>query len=301
MSHQSLHPTPNAVTGMGLALAGFACFSIGDGIVKSMAGQFPGNGVAMLRYMIGAFALGLIVLKTRGRAGFVCPRPGLQLARAIAVAAASLGFFLGVQFMPLANATSIQFTTPMLAAVLSTLILKERAPMAVWVATALAFIGVVIVLQPQILALGAAALYPLGAALGMAFLMIFNRMAGRLTPLLESQFLISAIATPILILVAFGLHFSGLPQFHLHLPSAIVVFKCACVAVTGTVSHWLLFMATQRASAALVSPMMYVQLLAATLISVLFFHSVPTITTLFGAGIIIAGGLYLGRATHRAG
>jgi drug/metabolite transporter (DMT)-like permease len=282
-----------------LALAGFATFSVGDGIVKSMAGQFPGDGVAMLRYVIGAAGLGLIVLCTRGRAGFSCPRPGLQLARALAVALASVGFFMGVQFMPLAAATSIQFTTPMLAAVFSTVILGERAPLAVWVATALAFTGVIIVLQPQLLSLGMVSLYPLAAALGMALLMIFNRMAGGLTPLLESQFLITVIAAPILIAIGLMLHLTGLPQFRLHLPGAVVIFKCACVAVTGTASHWLLFMATQRASAALTAPMMYVQMLMATTISIAFFHAIPTGATFFGAAIIIAGGLYLGWDTQR--
>lgn len=282
-----------------IALMGFATFSIGDGIVKSMTGQFSGNGVALLRYMIGTTALGIALFLTRGRAGFVCPRPLLQLGRALAVSFASLGFFIGVQFIPLATATAIQFTAPMLAAILSALILKERATHAVWIATLLAFAGVMIILRPQLLSSGAAALFPLGAATGLAFLMIFNRMVSGLTPMLESQFIISALATPILLLASLGLHATGLPQFHLHWPSSVVVFKCACVAVTGTASHWLIFMGTQRASAALTAPMMYVQMLMATGIGIIFFHTVPTVLTLLGATVIIAGGLYLARDTHR--
>jgi drug/metabolite transporter (DMT)-like permease len=282
-----------------IALAGFSMFSIGDGVVKSMAGQFPGTGVALIRYLIGSFGLGAALILVRGRAGFVCPRPTLQLGRAIAVSFASIGFFVGVQYMPLANATSIQFTTPMLTALLSALVLKERASAAVWVATALAFIGVMIVLRPQVFLLGTTALYPLGAALGMAFLMIFNRMAGGLTPLLESQFLISIIATPILACVAFTMHMTGLKPFQLHIPDWGIIARCAVVAVTGTSSHWLIFMATQRGTAAIVSPMMYVQLLMAVLIGLVFFHNVPTLVTLAGAAIIIAGGLYLGWDTQR--
>jgi len=239
-------PQHHTIQGLMLALAGFATFSIGDGIVKSMAGQMTGTGVAFIRYAIGSIALSTILFGVRGRAGFVLPKPGLQLARAIAVSMASVGFFLGVQFMPLANATSIQFTSPMLAAVLSALILKERAPAAVWVATAMAFTGVVIILRPQLLSVGWAAFYPVLAALGMAFLMIFNRMSSGVVPLLESQFLISIIATPILALLAIALHLTGMPQFQLHMPTGLILFKCACVAVTGTSSHWLIFMATQE-------------------------------------------------------
>ncbi len=277
-----------------LALAGFASLSLGDGIVKSMVGSFPGSGIAALRYVFGLAGLLLVVVKTRGRAGFLCPRPALQLARGAAVSAASFGFFVGIQFMPLANATAITFTTPMFAALFSVIILKERITRAVWIASLLAFAGVVIILRPQFGASGLEAIYPLGAAMSMALLMIFNRMTAGIMPLLESQFLITAFATPILIITAVVLHFSGLRQFQLHMPSAIIALKCACVAVTGTTSHWLIFMATQRASAALTAPMMYVQILVATVIGAVFFGNMPTAATFAGAGIIIAGGLYLG-------
>ena len=79
--------------------------------------------------------------------------------------------------MPLADATAIQFTSPMITGILSALVLGERAPRAVWGATALAFAGVLVVLRPNVLALGATAFYPLGAAFGMACLMICNRKA----------------------------------------------------------------------------------------------------------------------------
>ena len=297
-----VHQTPvhHPLQGMLLALAGFATFSVGDGIVKSMANQIPGTEVAMLRYFVGSIGLGIALLSVRGRAAFTCPRPALQFARATAVSFASLGFFIGVQFMPLANATAIQFTSPMLAALLSAVILKERASFAVWIASALAFVGVVIILRPQLVSVGSMAFYPLGAALGMACLMIFNRMAAGLTPLLESQFLISICALPILISIGFILHFSGLTRFHLFVPTAGVALKCVGVAITGTASHWLIFMATQRASAALIAPMMYVQLLVATAIGATFFHALPTPMTLVGAAIIVIGGLYLAHATRRA-
>ncbi len=292
-------PDAHPVHAMLFALAGFATFSIGDGVVKSMAGQFPGTGVAIIRYVLGAAGLGIALLLTRGPAGFVCPRPLLQLGRAVAVALATLGFFMGVQFMPLANATAIQFSAPMLAALLSSVLLNERASVAVYLATALAFVGVIIVLSPQLAFVGAAALFPLLAAFGMAFLMIFNRMAGGLTPLLESQFLITVLAMPVLIVTGTMLHMSGMPAFQLHTPSWSIVGRCAIVAITGTSSHWLIFMATQRASAAIVSPMMYVQLLMAVLIGAAFYHNLPTPMTLGGAAVIIAGGLYLGWDTQR--
>ena len=282
-----------------LALAGFACLSVGDVIVKSMAGQMAGSEIALLRYAFGALGLGCAMLIVRGRLWFICPLPWLQFARACAVACATFGFFMGVQYMPIANATAIQFTSPMLTALLSAVLLRERAPFAAWVATAMAFVGVLIILRPEVLNLGFAALFPLMAALSMALLMICNRKVAGSAPLLELQFLVAIFALPVLCALALGMHLTGLPQFRLHMPSSIILLKCACVAITGTISHGLIYMATQRASAAIVAPMMYVQLLMAVVLGWLFFHNIPTAIMLLGAGIIIAGGVYLGQAGRR--
>lgn len=42
-----------------IALAGFCSLSVGDAVVKSMAGEWPAPAVSALRYCLGAFGLGL--------------------------------------------------------------------------------------------------------------------------------------------------------------------------------------------------------------------------------------------------
>src|SRR3546814_3830681 len=69
--------------------------------------------------------------------------------------------------MPLADTTSIQFTSPIFVALLSPWLLGERTPREVWLTTAIALLGVCIVLRPNLAALGLAALLPVMAALGM--------------------------------------------------------------------------------------------------------------------------------------
>ena len=276
-----------------LALAGFACLNVGDALVKTMGGQWPGTAISALRYAAGTLGLGIALAVIRGRAGFVCPRPWLQFGRGFAISVASVSFFMAVQAMPLASATSIQFTSPMLTAVLSALFLKERAPAAVWVAIALAFAGVLMVLRPEISALGLAAFLPLMSALGMAGFMIFNRMAAGDAPLLEMQFLGAAAATPLLLAAATIGHMSGMPALHVPMPDASIILRCLGVALTGTISHFLIFMATTRASAAVIAPMVYVQLFVAAGFGWLWFDDVPDLPAMGGAALIVAGGLYL--------
>ena len=279
-----------------LAISGFALLSCGDAVVKSLAGAWPGSAVSALRYLFGALGLIVIVAASEGRSGFALPRPRLQLGRGAAVAFATICFFMGVMAMPLADATAIQFTSPMLTGILSALVLGERAPKAVWGATALAFAGVLIVLRPNLLALGPTAFYPLGAAFGMAWLMIFNRKSAGLASPLAMQLLLAAIAAPLLVTGAALLHLSGESAFRIPAPDALIVGKCALVALFATSGHLLIYSATMRASAAVVAPMTYVQLIVAMTLGWAWFGNPPDLAMLVGAALIVAGGLWLWRS-----
>jgi drug/metabolite transporter (DMT)-like permease len=110
------------------------------------------------------------------------------------------------------------------------------------------------------------------------------------------QFWVAALATPILIFAALAGHFSGIAFLHVPPPTPIVLVKCAGVATTGTIAHWLIYIATQRASATVVAPMVYVQLLVAGLIGWFAFgNSIDPITGV-GMAVIVCAGLLLWRS-----
>lgn len=286
----------NERAGLLYALAGFAALSFGDAVVKSMAGQWSPVAIAALRYALGAVGLGALLLARQGRGAFAMPVPRIQLLRGVAVAMATVGFFSAVFVMPLAAATALTFTSPMITALLAALVLGEPARRETWIASLIAFAGVLVVLRPNFLSAGWAALLPLLSALGMSLLMIANRyVAGKATPLAMQAF-VAAMATPVLLLAAFGFHVSGIERFAVNWPAWIVIAKCALVACSASCAHWLIYLGTTRAGAASVAPMTYVQLLVATVLGWLWFDSHPDAMTLLGAGIIIVAGLYLWRA-----
>ena len=282
-------------TGMLLALGGFAMLSVGDGIIKSIAGQWPGTAVAALRYSFGAIGLATFLLLKEGRGGFRLPMWRTQLARGLFVAMATVCFFSAIFLMPLAEATAIQFTSPMLTGLLSALLLGERASKRVWIATLVAFAGVLIVLRPNIALLGWAALLPLGSALGMALLMIFNRAVSDAGSGLLMQVLVASIAAPFLIVAAMIGHYSGFAPLHVAWPHWSVIARCALVAVTASSAHWIVYTATTRASAATVAPMVYVQLIMALGIGMAFYGDYPDFVSVLGSALIVAAGLWLWR------
>lgn len=287
-----------------LGLAGFGLLTLGDSVIKTIAGQWPGMAVAALRFAIGTAGLGMLLWLRQGRTGFALQRPWLQVARGLALAAATAFFFSALHIMPLAEATAIQFASPVLTALLSAALLGERIRRTVWGAIGLAFVGVLIVLRPNIDALGIAALLPLGAAAGMAALILLNRATtGDVTPL-GAQFFVAAAATPFLAFAAMAGHLTGLPALQVGWPDLSVVLRCALVAVSASTAHGLIYLATMRASAATIAPTVYVQILVATLIGILWFGDWPDAIALGGTALIIAAGIWLwrqGRAPDKGG
>lgn len=282
--------------GLIYALAGFGLLSCGDAVVKSMAGMWAPTAIAALRYVFGMSGLAVLLLVKEGPRAFRMPVPLVQFGRGAAVGIASIGFFSALFVMPIASATALTFTSPMITGLLAAILLGEPAKKETWIASAIAFAGVLIVLRPNLLAVGLAALFPLLSALGMSLLMIGNRfVAGRASGL-AMQFYVALGATPVLIAASVALHFSGIARFAVDWPAWSVIARCAVVAFSASCAHWLIYLGTTRAGAATIAPMTYVQLLVATITGWTFFNSHPDLWTLAGAALIIAAGLYLWNA-----
>lgn len=280
-------------SGLALAGCGFALLSVGDGIMKSMAGEWPGTAITTLRFAFGALLLGGLVAWREGRAGFRARRLPLHAARGAALAVASLCFYLAVFAMPLATATSIQFLSPMLTGVVAAVLLRERVSRDGLIAIGLAFAGVLVVLRPDTGTLGASALLPLASACGLSTLLVLNRMAAGTASVLGSQFLLAAFCTPVLVVVTVVGHLSGAESLAVGPVPWSVVARAAAIAGTASLGHTLIFSATVRAGAVEIAPMVYVQLLVAVTLGAVFYGNWPDAATLVGAGLVVGAGLFL--------
>ncbi|WP_267897143.1 DMT family transporter [Alteriqipengyuania lutimaris] len=282
-----------------LAVAGFSSLSVGDAIVKTMAGEWSPLGVAALRFTIGAIGLALLLWRSEGTASFRPRRPLLQIARGFCLAGATLCFFSAIFVMQLAEAMAIAFISPIIVAFLSGPLLKEKVRPAVWIATPVALIGVLLVLRPNFAELGWMALLPLISAAFFGTMVIANRAAAGDGSSLSMQAYIACIAAPFLVAAALVGHLSGAPSLQLDLPDWTVVARCALVALTASSAHWLAYMGTMRAGAATIAPMVYVQMIVAVALGYLLFGDVPDLPTISGAAIIIGAGLFLWLTTPR--
>lgn len=277
--------------GFVIAAAGFALLSCGDAVIKSMAGEWPVPAVAALRFALAAPLLALLVAVKDGKAGFAVRRPWLQFGRGFMLAASSVTFFLSLFAMPLAEATAIVFVNPVITALGSAFFLKEPLHPRAWLASILALVGVALVLRPNLAELGAVAFLPLVAATFFSAMMILNRMAAGTGQPMALQWVMVSVAAPLVLVGATIGHFSGEPSLAISWPDGSVILRCAMVAVSASLAHWLIFQGTMRATAADAAQAVYAQLPVAIMIDALVFRHYPDMMALAGAALIIAAGM----------
>jgi drug/metabolite transporter (DMT)-like permease len=283
-------------TGLVYALAGFSLLSVGDAVIKTMAGEWSPVAIAAMRFTIAAIVLTAMLAQREGLAAFRLPHWRIQAVRGAVLAISALTFFTSLFVMPLATATALTFTSPIITALLAGPLLGEPPKRQTWLASLFAFAGVLVILRPNLIEVGWAAALPLVAATCFSLLIIANRFVAGKASGLAMQTSVALIAAPILIVIAPLFALTGEPRFALGWPDWTVIARSAIVALSASAAHWLIYLGTTRAGAASVAPMSYVQMLLAGTIGWAWFGDRPDLLTLLGAAIIIAAGLYLWRA-----
>ena len=288
-------------SGFSLALAGFALLSCGDAVIKSIAGAWPAPAVAALRFWISVPFLAFLIAHSGGKAAFAVRKPWVQFGRGAALAGSSCLFFLSLFAMPMTDATAIVFVNPIITAILSAVFLKEKMRASAWLASLLALAGVAFVLRPNLLEMGPSALLPLGAAFCFSIMMILNRQAAGTGNAWTLQWIMASVAAIMCTLFAFAGHISDVPALQVQMPPLDIIVRCALVALTATMSHWLIYLGTTRDTAAITAQAVYIQLPVALLIDGIVFAHLPDRSALVGATLIICAGCIIWLNQRRTG
>ena len=272
----------------------FAAIAPGmDAFAKATPAEVPVGQVLGFRFGIQAAIL-LPVALVLGIASF--PSKGdlvIHLFRAITVLTATGFFFLALRYMPIANAIAIFFVEPFIVALMGAVFLGEAIGPRRILACGVGFLGALLVIQPSFHELGLPALYPLGTAtLFAAYLILTRKIATRTHPVAVQAWTAVAAALIMvpLIYVADG---TGNGLLDPVWPSQFAWFTLMGVGLIATVSHVLLSMSLRVAPASVVAPFQYFEIVAATILGLVFFGDFPNALTWIGIFIIVGSGLYL--------
>jgi drug/metabolite transporter (DMT)-like permease len=191
-----------------------------------------------------------------------------------------------VTLLPLAEATTIGFTVPIFATILSALVLKEATGLHRWGAVVLGFCGVLVMVRPD-----AAHFPPLGVAVALAAAImiavtsILLRQIGRTEGTATTVFWFTILSLPPL---GICLYFFG--QNH----DLATWGLLALIGLAGGAGQLFLTASLRWAPVSVVLPMDYSSLIWATLLGWLIWDYWPGGSTWAGALLIVGSGLYIG-------
>jgi len=273
---------PKAIALVCLAVIFFTVIDTGAKWLNPRLGVLE---TTFLRYASGAFWMVIAINPWRVPNLLKSDRPFLQFLRGALLLGSTTLNFLAIQHLQLAQAVSIMFLAPLLVSLLAGPILGEWAGPRRLAAIAVGFCGVLVMTRPGTGAFHPAMFYSLGAMCCYATILLMTR------PLSRSD---SPQTT---------LFYSSLLGVFVILPLVVSVWKTpetafewlviASVGIGGSLGHWLLIQAQQFASAPVLAPFLYTQIIWMSLSGYLIFGEVPDRWTLVGSCIVIASGLYM--------
>jgi drug/metabolite transporter (DMT)-like permease len=266
-----------------LMLATMAVFVATDSTAKYLVRTYPVLEVTWARFVFHLPVVLVLIAQQRRVSVLRTQRLGLQLGRAGCQLASTTLFFLAVAFLPLATAIAIGFVQPLLVTILSVPLLGEKVGPRRWAAVGVGFLGALVIVRP-----GPTMHWAVLLPLGMAFFSALYQVATRRVATLDN-----AAASLFYNAVAGALALSVAAPFVWQAPDAKGWVLLVLVGVGGGFGHLLLISAFARASASLLAPFTYTQLVWATVLGFLVFGDLPDQWTLLGAVIIVGSGLYV--------
>ena len=274
-----------ALRGILLMVAAVGMFVLMDTTAKYLSRWYPVPLIVWARYASN-LALLLAFLAARGELRLLrTTRPGLQFARGLLLALATLLFFTSLSVLPLADANAIGFAMPLFVAALAVPMLGERLELARLLAILAGLVGALVIVRPGSELFTPYALLPLGMALCNALYQILTRKVAGLEPPLTSLAWGAIVGAVLLSAVAPFVWVE--PQAVSHGLLIVVI------GILASFGHFLLIKAYDHANATLLAPFTYTALVWAMLLGWLIFGDFPDGWSLAGMGIIVLSGLYL--------
>ena len=281
---------PPTVRGLLWSAASGALFCVLNALMRALALQLDPMQAQFLRYLFGF----LVLLPLLARYGLAAYRPrhlGGQFLRGAVHTVGLVLWFVALPRIPLADMTAIGFTGPLFIMIGAWLFLREPMRWERWLATALGFGGVLIVVGPRLSGSGGwyhllmLASAPVFAA---SFLITkaLTRTEGAGTIVLWQAISVTLFSLPL-----------ALPVWQS--PSAAQWLGFALCGLLGSAGHYCLTRSFSVADISATQSVKFLELLWSAALGWMLFADVPTQSTLVGGAVISAATLWVARREHR--
>ncbi len=228
---------------------------------------------------IGTSAICTFLLVKNGIPVLGSRRPILILRAIVGFSSLTL-FFWSLKTIPIGTATSLRFTSPIFAAILAVLILKEKIKPIQWLFFFLAFLGVVIIkgFDLRVETLGFLAIIASAMLVGLVYILI--RKIG------ESEHYLVIINYFMLVNILIG----GLVSiFYWQTPIGIEWVFILSIGIVGFIGQFFMTQALQISESNMIVPFKYSEVIFSLILALLILGEQQTWISLLGIFLIMAG------------
>ncbi|MFV0360012.1 DMT family transporter [Tropicimonas sp.] len=275
----------NNLHGAILMILSMGGFALEDMFIKQTAALLP-VGQIMLFIGIGGFVIFSVAAFSQRQSIFSRELlNGALILRNLFEIVGTFGFVTALALVPIATATAILQSMPLIVTLGAALCLGETVGWRRWLAIAAGFAGMLLIVRPGAETFDPAMLYAVLGAFGLAA----RDLATPKIPPTVSALQVSAwgfftyvLMGGAMLLISGGAKPMGMPELR----------GLAAALTIGVVSYFMLTISVRIADLSAVAPFRYSRLLFALAVGVVVFHERPDLMTLSGAALIIASGLY---------
>ena len=264
----------------------FASFSFGsmNALVKWTSPEADVWSMVFVRSMVIAVAI-----------FFICRRSGItlivedrrsMLLRCITGLIAMILYFSALGLIPIGQAVTLQYTNPLFVALLSSVFVSEKVEPFVWTLAIISFIGIVLIVSPDLQTIEVNAVLALGSGFFAALAYLYVRR------LRASEHALSIVFWFATFSVAFTF-IPAMPTLPTALSDPVVTLALVGIGVGAGAGQVGLTFAFHKANAAWISAFSYLTVIVATIYGYTIFGETLNSRDLLGCALIICSGIAL--------
>ena len=278
----------NLLRGSLLIIITTLCFTAMDAQVKYFSIYTTFIVFVWAKYFGQTVFLSFFFYKNRKRI-FEYGNLKLQILRGVCTICPTMGFFLALKYVPLAEATALGFLHPIMVVVASAFILKEKLTTGKIFVVLLGFLGVLIITRPGLGVIHPASLLIIFANLLFGIYQIVSKYLDKISNETSTLFFTTMFGLIVSSIFLFLLpnNFSNLVDFDLN---NILIFLFFFGLLTA-LGEYCLLAAYKTATASFLTPLFYTMLIWSTLYGFVIFKELPDFFSVFGALILVGAGL----------
>jgi drug/metabolite transporter (DMT)-like permease len=284
--------SPANRAGIVAMVAAMACFIVNDTVVKYVSQSLPSGQLIFIRSLMASLLVLAVAVATGATAHMGEIARGWIVTRALLDAISTLLFLISLFHLPIGIATSINATSPLLITMLAALAIGERVGMAMWLATAAGFAGVLMIVQPQSEGFNAYALVCFASTAVMAVRDLVTRRVHTAVPS------IMVTLSTALMVTLFAGALSLVEGWQPVVARDLAMLAVAAVSIAC--AYVLIVRSTRRGELSVVAPFRYSALPFALAAGYVVWGDVPNALAWCGVALLVGSGIYVVRMSRRA-